>query len=366
MHFKKRIGVITTDFGFGPVSKAAYLIQEINRYSPSSIVIFWGDRNGKEYISNINATVEIRDMHDFDSQSDYDCIINVMNTDIVTKWKNEKPMFFVDSLAWMWDKPIDGIENVEKYFVQDYLVSDNIVSRLKDYTDVCLVPPITQKTNFTYQNEKKKTLVVNFSGVHNPFTSKEYFIKYCSKFTNIILKHADGNYDEIYFSSNSDIATELKNKYSQINYRSTLIFDFFPHDDFMKIISNAERVITNPGITTTLELLTNKIPFAYLLGSNYSQILMTSNYKKLKLLTAVMAVEDFGFDSDELSNIPEDQGVKKVTEIINEIFYKHEEKMEIIIADFLTKERGKLLETNMNITQINGQESVVKNIMNVI
>lgn len=39
---EKIIGVVTTEFGFGPVSKAVYIIDAINRLLPEAEVVFWG------------------------------------------------------------------------------------------------------------------------------------------------------------------------------------------------------------------------------------------------------------------------------------------------------------------------------------
>lgn len=124
-----------------------------------------------------------------------------------------------------------------------------------------------------------RLLLVNFSGVHNPYTKVEYFTKYCSVIVELILKYADGIYDEIVFSMNSEVSQKLEEVFNNYEFKSKVLFGFFGHDDFVNLLCRADRVITNPGITATLELLSNDCAFAYLFGSNYSQCLMTHNYK---------------------------------------------------------------------------------------
>lgn len=365
---EKIIGVVTTEFGFGPVSKAVYIIDAINRLLPEAEVVFWGEGYSKEYVSEAGLRVTIREKRRLSDESDYDCLINIMDTDLVERWNNkEKNMYFVDSLSWMWDKPIKGIEKIKRYFVQDYFVDESVVSQLSTYTNVSIVPPISCIIDAKERDKtSKKLLVVNYSGVHNPFTKKDYFVKYCYCLTNIILKYADGVFDVIQFTMNSDIASEMEKLFAADEFQSDIRFNFIVHDEFIKILCAADRVITNPGITTTLELLNNDCPYAYFMGANYSQILMTAKYKTLHHLENVISLNDFGVETEKLSGLPEEEGVRFVTRFIEELLDEPNPILEEYIRKVIEEPRERLRENNKKIPVIRaglGQETIVNEVV---
>lgn len=362
----EKIGITTTEFGFGPVSKSLYIIEEINEKYPEIDVVFYGDGFSKEYIDSANVKVEIRNKDGLQKDRDVKNIINVMDTDSLAAWEcSSKNVYFVDSLAWMWDKPVDGIEKIKKYFVQDYLVKDGLVEELSSLTEVNVVAPITRIVNAN-RASCARLLLVNFSGVHNPFTKVEYFTKYCSVIAELILRYADGIYDEIVFSLNSEVSQNLEEVFNNSEFKSKVSFGFFGHDDFLNLLCRADRVITNPGITTTLELLSNDCAFAYLFGSNYSQCLMTHNYKVRNGLNNVFTLDEFGFDMDSLQGIPEESGVKAVSSFISNILDKIGYDFEEYIRQMLIMPREELLRNNSKIPLKSngiGQETIVSIVM---
>lgn len=361
----KKIGMTTSEFGFGPVSKTLYIIEEINKKHPEVDVVFYGDGFSKEYIDNANVNVEIRKKSGLQMDSDVKDIINIMDTDALSEWACDKNVYFVDSLAWMWDKPVDGIEKIKKYFVQDYLVREGLVEELSSLTEVDVVAPITKIVNVD-RGVCRKLLLVNFSGVHNPFTKKTFYIKYCRTIAQLILKYADGIYDEIVFTMNSEVSKNLEEIFADFEFKSKVSFGFFGHDDFMILLCRADRVITNPGITTTLELLNNNCAFAYLFGSNYSQCLMAHNYKTQNGMNNVFTLNDFGFDTDSLQGISEEVGVKAVSNFINDTIDDVGKDFEEYIQQILTIPREELLLNNSKISLKRngfGQETIVTVIM---
>ena len=345
---ERKIGITTTDFGFGPVSKSLYIIEELKKKNPNMGIVFYGEGYSKEYIESSDIEVEIKSKSEMETDSEVWGIINVMDTDTLAGWKNpDKKMYFVDSLAWMWDKPVEGIEKISKYFVQDYLIKDGLIDELSQYTEVEVVAPITKKIEFV--DDKSKRLVVNYSGVHNPFTPKDFFVNYCSKITEIILKYADGCFDEIVFSMNSEVARDMEKIFDAKKYNSVIRFGFLSHEEFIKLICSADRVITNPGITTTLELVRNNCAFAYLFGSNYSQCLITHKYQHQYGMSNVFSFEDLGFDTTSIMGIPEEEGVKAVSKFLEQSLKKLSVDFENYIKEIINIPREELMQNNKNI-----------------
>ncbi|HEV7476034.1 MAG TPA: hypothetical protein VGN90_18400, partial [Pyrinomonadaceae bacterium] len=94
-------------------------------------------KKSKAFDSLINVDVDGSDMLAalLPQLSSYRAVFSVLNLDLLPLWRGDlPPLYFIDSLAWMWPSLPAGIENVAAYFVQDYLVPPE---RIQDWAARC-------------------------------------------------------------------------------------------------------------------------------------------------------------------------------------------------------------------------------------
>ena len=296
---------VSSSFGFGPVSKAATIAGEIKRRSPSSETHFFGSgialqfaQQAKVFDQLIEADVDEKKTLEkmLPELRRYEIVFSVLNLPLLPLWRtNFGRLFFVDSLAWMWEKPPAGIENADIYFVQDYLVSPERIEKWKQLGNLILIPPIGvqaqklhSKSAFDSQDKAKRSssktisekrrnrLLVNFSGCSNPFVDAVVYEKYVATLLPIILEEAENEFEEIQVCVNRDLAEILNERY----VHEHLKIGQLPHDEFLKKLADSRFLLTAPGITTTLEAAASSTPFGFLLPQNDSQAMMSEMYRR--------------------------------------------------------------------------------------
>ena len=148
-----KVLAVTTNFGFGPVSKLVTILEKILSCSQVSIT-FCGTGQSKEYVSNnlkdkINyieydtETVTANQIHNI--MKNYDLLINVMGFHIqkIATVDVLQKSVFIDSLSWMWNEPISNIEHCSVYFIQKGL--DSFKTRFSYANSIEVNPIINPK-----------------------------------------------------------------------------------------------------------------------------------------------------------------------------------------------------------------------------
>ncbi|HEV7744527.1 MAG TPA: hypothetical protein VGO56_06000 [Pyrinomonadaceae bacterium] len=298
---KHSCAFVATSFGFGPVSKAVSIASEMKAQAPDLETHYFGAGIGYDYAQKsaaFDSLVKVDvDRHEtlvslLPQLAAYGAVFSVLNLDILTLWRSDlPPLYFVDSLAWMWPSLPAGIGNAAVYFVQDYLLSRE---RIRDWSLACplvLVAPIESVSSLEVPPEKVNRLLVNFAGCANPFAPSELYEKYGFILTSSILEEAEQRYERIVFCCNEPLANYLRRS---VGAASSVEFRHFAHDEFLQLLVSSQRVLSAPGITSTVEALASQTDFGFLLPQNDSQALISERCRSQLGEESCMAFSRFG------------------------------------------------------------------------
>ena len=368
---------VSTAFGFGPISKAVSIARELRLQAPDSIIHYFGSGIDYDFAQKSGVFEQIFSVDVDDKKqlaellptlSQYSAVFSVLNLDLPSLWKKEYGvLYLVDSLAWMWPTLPDGLINVETYFVQDYLMPPDRLEEWGQQISLKLVAPIeaVSQQNFeSFQVSKvpdSNQLLVNFSGCYNPLTGSQFFENYVEVLAAAILETTRSQYDSIVFCSNEKLTDFLRRKLKDI--RGVKV-GHFEHNQFLQLLASSQRVLSTPGITTTLEAIALNIPISFLLPQNYSQVLMSERYRELLGDSACMALSKFGPEFRVDLSLPESEGVRLAVSNLQVILSEYQPRIRRFIADLLTvSQEGVLKKLKGNIKnswEETGQKSIVK------
>jgi hypothetical protein len=310
---------LSTSFGFGPVSKAVTIAQELKRRVPFSELHYFGSGIAYEYVcksavfdQSIVVNVDNRNAVEYliPHLRSYDFVISVLNFEILPLWSRVDfpPLYLVDSLAWMWPALPNGIDSVTAYFIQSYLMSNDRVQAWRTKIPLVLVGPIQPDLDIYVSTTDKRELLVNFSGCANPFAPPELFVSYVEVLTQAVLEHSR-EFDWLTFCCNEHLSGCIRHIVGDSKY---ITVGHLTHCQFLEKLVNASAVLTAPGITTTLEADSLCKPSRFLLPQNYSQALMSERYRCLLGDRSGMALTRFGQEFLADLNLPEEHGVSQV------------------------------------------------------
>jgi hypothetical protein len=335
-----KILAVTTNFGFGPTSKLVAILDEISKIEGVTID-FLGNGRGLEYI--LKNTEYVHEFINLDSEmikksdfihllSSYDLLVNVMNLHVqsVTEKNGLTKQIFIDSLSWMWDKTINGIEKADFYFIQDTFKN---LEKVKNLSNKRYVNPILGLPESVYEvSEKKNNIVVNVSGIFTPFESEKFGIRYLQFYLDVFQTLDLSEYENVYFACN-------KKQIEAVDIEGYHKFTFkeFSHIDFLSTAKTSKKIFTTPGLTFFLESNALNIEPYYLLPSNYSQVLLLEKYKKLGKKGLNL------FDINPLFKISEDIeeeiAVEKVRNYLTKLWEENFVEIGEDIKDFLVTHR---------------------------
>jgi hypothetical protein len=331
-----KVAFITTNFGFGPVSKTNYIMKALREKSPQSIIDFFGSGVARDFVLNNSP---INNVYTWESEDgiaaldevikNYDFVVDVMEMDILPNWKKEyPPLILVDSLNWMWDEIPKGIENASKYFIQDFLLDHKNID--ESVVDTHIVNPITVIDHSVYKEED--WMLVNYSGMCNPFTSPDFFSLYTRTLTKIIIENFSNKFEKIVFTTNLQLIDELQTEFSQY---SNIYFEYLSHDEFIKLMKKSRIVLTTPGITATLEGKMLGKRMGYLLPSNYSQVLLSEKYYDMNPSCKAMKFTAFDPSFAIPEELPESIAVPMVNEVVQKILREYNSQIEEMVKDIV-------------------------------
>ncbi len=319
------IAFISTAFGYGPASKAVTIAQEFRRRLENVKLDFYGSGIDNEFalssqefdnVINLNAD-DTNSIKEFVQHSEiYDHVFSIMNFKVAQEWKpNGTSLHLVDSLAWMWPSQPDGIDNVSNYFIQEYLTDKIRLSNWKSCNSISFVGPICRSFSNNNSNtiSDSKVLLINFSGCANPMIKESLYIEYAITLSQLITNEASKKYNKIIISVQNKIAKHIL---QNVEFQCTSEVGLKSPKDFIHCITEADCILTTPGITTTLELLINGKRPSYLLAQNYSQALI--NEYNLQLYPDLLSMAFSRINSDYIVpyGLEEEVGVKLVASLI--------------------------------------------------
>ncbi|ENZ5592147.1 hypothetical protein ACQZP5_001498 [Enterococcus faecalis] len=333
-----KLAAVTTNFGLGPVSKLLSILEEISRRTTHKLT-FIGSRQSYNFLEhsfeNVIEFIEVDTDHIdrnafFLIMSEFDLLINVMNTHIQIYMDNQViKSIFVDSLSWLWDKPITGIENSEIYFVQNLFLDNVKINRIKNKY---LVNPITYLTNeIQTMEDRNDEILVNVAGIFTPNQNNYFDVEYIKYYINIFEGLKLNGINKIIFACNSNQLEIL----SKISYSSQIQLKTFGHNEFLIQAKKSYKVFSTAGLTFYTEAKQLGIDVFYLLPSNYSQALLLEKYVRTGSIG--LNLERFSDVYAIKPNILEEEGIEIVRENVLEIMYKFKKNIIYEIEKYILK-----------------------------
>jgi hypothetical protein len=325
------ISFVATSFGFGPVSKAVSIARSLHRTSPDAHTTFYGDGVAFDFATRSDAFDEVVRC-DVDAAEPLerlcpvlrraDAVVSVLNTDLLLRWRAvDPPLHYVDSLDWMWPAPVAGLDVVTGHFVQDYLLRPDA-----DRGNATVVPPITP---VRAEDGPRSGLLVNLSGLSNPLSDGSCYPRYARVTLDALLPAARERYGTIWVCCNARLAAELRQHYPDVP------IDHLPHDEFLARMATAERVLTSPGITTTVEAVALGTPLGFLLPQNYSQALILQRYQGLVPDEIAMRLDRFGPQYRVAPGLAEADGVARVLGHLTELLWHRRDALHQAMRDLV-------------------------------
>jgi len=320
---KKRIVICAQSFGFGPVSKATSIAKVLLIKNPEIELVFIGNSVAKEFFTreglwneNRDFTIDSNDIHtvSFDSFGKLDAAIVVIDPELASYFHKYVPVYFVDSLGFMWDKGFfetyPCLKNLEAYFVQDVFGAHDL---LKDKGVVNLVPVgAIIDTTQSKQSNLKPEFTFHLGGLINIF-AKEPIEKYINGVSKIINKIGTEKHSLILTSKNAIERFEvLKNGAIPVKDIS--------HNQTLNIFAQSEIVFTSPGLTTLLELTYIQVPVIPLPPQNLSQALIINNIAK-QWKEAPQIWRFLAKHYPITHELDEEEGVKEVQDLNAKLLY---------------------------------------------
>jgi hypothetical protein len=344
--------LLSTSFGFGPVSKAVTIAREIRDRAPRMQIHYIGAGIDYEFAERSGRFDRLTRV-DTDSREalqelvpllrEYTFVVSVLNFDLLPVWPSDHPpLYVVDSLAWLWPTPPPGLENAAAYFVQAYLVPPQRLEHWRDLARLVIVGPIRPALNTAPQRPSGTAeLLVNFSGCANPFAQAHVFRDYVDVLSDAVLRHA-ARFQRVTICCNDYLSAYLRPRLSAL--RGDVVVGHLSHDDFIEALERASILLSSPGITTTLEADALAKPIRFLLPQNYSQALMAEGYRVCLGDRSGMAFSRFSPHLEIRAGLPEREGVDAVLRNLSEILERHRDDVRDMLDELITdaEQRGAL------------------------
>lgn len=345
-----KVLAVTTNFGFGPVSKLVTILEKILSCSQVSIT-FCGTGQSKEYVSNnlkdkINyieydtETVTANQIHNI--MKNYDLLINVMGFHIqkIATVDVLQKSVFIDSLSWMWNEPISNIEHCSVYFIQKGL--DSFKTRFS-YANSIEVNPIINPKFSKFEILPHDFILVNIAGIYMPQNNDNFGINYLDFWMHTIKSLDKFKMYKVIFACNSN-QKEYFEKIQKSGEENNFIFKVFTHQGFLQAANKAKIILSTPGITFYFESISLGLNVFYLLPSNYSQYLLLEEY--VKNGAKGLAFSSFGKQYEIKQGLEEYEGIRLTRNVFSLITKEYSNKIKEILNTELSY-KDKAYRTNI-------------------
>lgn len=304
---KYRLAICAIPFGFGPASKAAMIVRGLNELED----IEWVDLSkgiAAEYL--MREKVATSDYSPLANYSDLDGAVVVMDNDWAQELVGKVPVFFVDSLGYMWsDQDFDNypkLRQVEAYFTQDLFGAYENMCKT-GVANVVKTPPIVERGDF--EVIRGGFDVVHLGGLLNPINpeTSEVYLK------GILEILGDCELTDPVFLVSEIALNRFSEQTAPHNFQSV------GHNKALELFSSANTVISSTGLTTILEASRLGKEYLPLPPQNYSQVLNMQNVfdsfsHELHPIWAFLYRE-----YKQISpSLPEEEGVRLITELNKE------------------------------------------------
>lgn len=359
-----KIIAVTTNFGFGPSSKLYSIVKELLDQGYNEIT-FCGNgeslnffknnfENSLNYIECDTDRINAEDFLKIINIETFDILVNVMNVNIPKIQSNKElkiKSVFVDSLSWMWDKPIAGVDKYNLYFVQDTFMDAHKIS---DFNNVQLISPIVNTEGFV-KEEKKNKILLNFAGIMTPYENDIFYQKYIFFYLTLFSKIPEIDQYEVVCACNKMQKQWLeRNTYFNCNFS----FRVMNHAEFLQEACESSKVFSTPGLTFYLESQSLNLNVFYLLPSNYSQALLLEKYSNNNVECNTLSKYGYKYSTNEL--LEEEEGVNSVRTAFFEIVENYSEELLNDLTKNIDKSFNSFLKVGSDFKKENGVQTIVR------
>lgn len=307
------LGLYAIPFGFGPVSKAITIARSLSKIMDIEWYMM-GSGISLEYMKREGLTQTIIETSPTPEDAVVDEIrrkldgaIVLMDNGMASRLAPHIPVFFADSLGFMWNKDdfsqFPGMTHIKKYYVQNLFGAyEHMLAT--EQVNLAPVPPIVDIRASARKAVPCGKDVLHLGGLLNPMNRDT---------------------TKIYLGGIRNIVSEM-NLESPILLMSRLARDAFPditdgldcrdmaHANALGVIAASAFTWSSPGLTTLLEMAELETATCPLPPQNYSQAL---NIRNLVRTYGDCLDETWHFLDHEYRSIvpgmPEEDGVRTIT-----------------------------------------------------
>jgi hypothetical protein len=264
---KKNIIVFSNPFGYGPTGTAIPVLTSLLGKVKDSEILFAGSGLCMEIMSGIN--VKKVYLNERDEEEIIKYLRTVENPFVIGSQnrfcikaarKLNIPCSFIDILAWFWKEiPPDHLLADEIFWIKFPGVEKKIP---QDKKNIYLVSSIIRTP--VKKTPNRKYLAVHVGGAKYPPLNEvpRFYLNLIAKGLNEI--DISGAYEGITFSGGSEAVDYLKQK---INNAKVI----FVREDYIQKLSQSSHLLTNAGVSSTLESFSLNVPTSFLPPLNLSQ-----------------------------------------------------------------------------------------------
>ena len=224
--------------------------------------------------------------------------------------------YFVDGLAWFWEKTPDSHFTANKVYWTNFL---NIYFGDKKVPpSVKLIGTLHSTIKRKYKNGDKKFILVSLGGAKNPLRGglQENYLKLV---VNVFDKICKDLLMKIEITSGAD-ATKFMSNYNLYNTKNkNLIFKNYSHDKMMQRFSVAYHHFSVGGQTSSMEAISSKTPTSFFLPSNFAQVEF-QEYLKKYINTDLYCGWDFFIRLDKKKKLNEKSYIKIIDKLSEKLF----------------------------------------------
>ena len=309
----KKIILNAIPFGYGPVSKAVAIAKEISQLMDVEWQLL-GTGISLEFMTREGLNAKVIETDPSESititasklANDADAALILMDNEWANALSDKMPVFFADSLGFMWDKKdfadYPNMNKMKRYYVQDIFGAFENMHKT-GIKNLSAVPAIID-TKSELKSETQGREIVHLGGLFNPMSSYA---------THTYVRGMREIFSEMTMEKPLGLMSQ-----KAIDAFPELSIDFevasLPHAQSLGAMKASSFVWSSPGLTTLLEMAEGGVNIAPLPPQNYSQALNLRNMvqyhgKDLHEIWHFLAREY----EEIMPGMPEELGVKKIT-----------------------------------------------------
>ncbi|WP_085519856.1 MULTISPECIES: hypothetical protein [Cyanophyceae] len=278
----KKIAFVVAPYGFGPTAKTIAITQQIIRLSKIPKIVFISQGPATEIAEGINLFSEVWNIDFYNSHAlccisdDCDVLVFVNTSRHILRLSSfaSKKLYFVDTLAWVRDKPIQCMHLLDAYFAQEffgYEVSKQIKNRSNYIPTGIISQYINDQSTRSIDDGYSKRSVVHLGGFFSPAMLKDSDI-YFLNMVLIMLKEIEHFFDLI-------LPPYMLPKASMIPENVNCIS--CSPDEVPRILLDGFISLTTSGIEHTYESILLNKPTMFLPPFNMTQYLQLVHLNRI-------------------------------------------------------------------------------------